>query len=155
MTEKLQLVVSNRRHFILGATAAATLLSLPKLGFAEDNGWKAAMEGLVGSSEADANRVSIELPEIAENGNTVPFSVAVESPMTDEDHVKAVHVFATGNPRPDIGSFMFTPANGVADASSRMRLGRTQDIVAVAEMSNGQVFMATQTVKGTIGGCGG
>jgi sulfur-oxidizing protein SoxY len=113
------------------------------------------MEGLVGSSEADANRVSIELPEIAENGNTVPFSVAVESPMTDEDHVKAVHVFATGNPRPDIGSFMFTPANGVADASSRMRLGRTQDIVAVAEMSNGQVFMATQTVKVTIGGCGG
>ena len=85
----------------------------------------------------------------------VPITVSIDSPMTAEDYVKSVHIFADGNPRPDVASFHFTPACGVATCSTRIRLAKTQNIVAVAEMSNGDVYMAKSEVKVTIGGCGG
>jgi sulfur-oxidizing protein SoxY len=75
--------------------------------------------------------------------------------MTDADFVKSVHVFADGNPLPGVASFHFSPACGKASASTRMRLATTQNIVCVAEMSDGKLFMAKAEVKVTIGGCGG
>ena len=75
--------------------------------------------------------------------------------MTKDDHVKAVHLFAEGNPAPEVASFHFTPSCGKAAVSTRMRMRGTQNIVAVAEMSNGEVYMAKKLVKVTIGGCGG
>ena len=95
------------------------------------------------------------MPEIAENGLVVPVNVDVESPMTDADYVKSVHVFAEGNPLPAVVSYRFTPACGKASASTRMRLAETQNIVCIAEMSNGKLHMAKANVKVTIGGCGG
>jgi sulfur-oxidizing protein SoxY len=75
--------------------------------------------------------------------------------MTDADHVKAVHVFAEGNPLPNVISYKFTPACGKAAASARMRLAQTQNVVCIAEMSNGTLYRANATIKVTIGGCGG
>ena len=98
---------------------------------------------------------SLELPQIAENGNTVPLSIEVESPMSNSDHVKAVHIFAEGNPAPEVASFHFSPANGIAKASVRIRLAQTQNVIAVAELSDGSILQATTEVKVTIGGCGG
>jgi sulfur-oxidizing protein SoxY len=95
------------------------------------------------------------MPEIAENGNTVPFTVAVESPMSDKDYVKTVHVLANGNPQANIAAFNFTPLSGKATLQSRMRLAKTQDVYAVAELSDGKFLMTKRTVKVTIGGCGG
>ena len=92
---------------------------------------------------------------LAENGNTVPVGFEVQSPMTGADHVKAVHLFAEGNPEPSVASIRFSPASGRAKAATRMRLAKTQNIVAVAEMSDGSVYMAKTEVKVTIGGCGG
>ena len=71
------------------------------------------------------------------------------------DYVKAVHIYADGNPQPGIVSYSFTPACGKASAATRMRLAQTQNIVCVAEMSNGALHMAKANVKVTIGGCGG
>jgi len=85
----------------------------------------------------------------------VPFTLAVDSPMTDASHVKAVHVFASGNPQVGVASYNFTPASGKASVSSRMRLARTQDVVVVAELSDGKFLLAKRNVKVTIGGCGG
>jgi sulfur-oxidizing protein SoxY len=85
----------------------------------------------------------------------VPVNVEVESPMTDADYVKSVHVFAEGNPLPGVVSYKFTPASGKASASTRMRLAETQNIVCIAEMSTGKLHMAKANVKVTIGGCGG
>ncbi len=99
--------------------------------------------------------ITLELPQIAENGNTVPLSVEVESPMTDTDHVKAIHIFADGNPAPEVASFYFSPANGVAKVSVRMRLAKTQNVIAVAELIDGSIIQDTTEVKVTIGGCGG
>ncbi|MGI9386897.1 MAG: thiosulfate oxidation carrier protein SoxY [Methyloligellaceae bacterium] len=151
------MAVIDRRDFVLGASAAG-LISALSIGTAYAEAvptLEEAMKTAVGDAKPAEGKVTLKLPEIAENGNTVPFSVSVESPMTKDDYVKAVYIFAKGNPRPDVASFMFTPASGEATVTSRMRLGQTQDVVALAEMSNGKVYMGSRTVKVTIGGCGG
>ena len=94
-------------------------------------------------------------PAIAENGLVVPLGVDVESPMSEADFVKALHVFADGNPNPGVVSFYFTPMMPRATVQIRMRLAQTQNIVAVAEMSDGKLFTTKREVKVTIGGCGG
>ena len=99
--------------------------------------------------------ITLDVPSIAENGLVVPLNIAAESPMTDADHIKALHVFAEGNPNPLVASFYFTPACGRAAASTRMRLAQTQKIVALAETSTGDVRVVSAEVKVTIGGCGG
>jgi sulfur-oxidizing protein SoxY len=85
----------------------------------------------------------------------VPVNVEVESPMTEQDYVKAVHIFADGNPAPDVVTYRFTPASGKAAASTRARLAQTENIICIAEMSDGKLYMAKANVKVTIGGCGG
>jgi sulfur-oxidizing protein SoxY len=75
--------------------------------------------------------------------------------MTEADHVKAVHIFSEGNPIPNVASIRFSPASGRARAATRMRMAKTQNVIAVAEMSDGSVYMAKAKVKVTIGGCGG
>ncbi|MGB0684488.1 MAG: thiosulfate oxidation carrier protein SoxY [Magnetovibrionaceae bacterium] len=113
-----------------------------------------AVKKLVGK-EPTQGKVDLELPEIAENGNTVPLAITVESPMTKDDYVAKIHVFADGNPTPDVASFYLSPMMGEASASTRLRLAGTQNVIAVAEMSNGDAFIASKEVKVTIGGCGG
>jgi sulfur-oxidizing protein SoxY len=100
-------------------------------------------------------KVSIKAPEIAENGNAVPVTVGVESEMTDKSYVKALHIAADGNPNPGVASYSFTPLAGKAEIQLRVRLAQTQKLVAVAEMNDGSVFIASREVKVTIGGCGG
>ena len=139
-----------RRQTLLAAASAAFATALPVRSFAA-----ASVEEFTGGAEVGTGGITLTTPEIAENGNTVPFSVSVDSPMTDSDHVKTVHVFATKNPNPSVVSFNFTPASGKAEATSRMRLGSTQDVIAVAEMSDGKFYMTKTQVKVTIGGCGG
>jgi sulfur-oxidizing protein SoxY len=85
----------------------------------------------------------------------VPVTVSVESPMTDQDHVKTLHVVADGNPNPGVASFFFNPASGKCEVQFRLRMAQTQKIVAVAEMSDGSLWGAAREVKVTIGGCGG
>lgn len=147
----------SRRNFLTvsGAAAFATV-TIPGLALADAAMIDEALLRLIGDRKPAAGAmIKLDLPEIAENGNTVPLKFEVDSPMTADDYVKNVHVFAEGNPNPEVASFHFTPASGKAAASTRMRLAKTQNIVAVAEMSNGKVYMAKKEVKVTIGGCGG
>lgn len=115
----------------------------------------AEMKKLYGDKKATPGKVKLDVPSIAENGLVVPLNFEVESPMTEKDYVKSVTVFADGNPLPVIAAFHFNPMSPKAAASIRMRLAKTQNITAVAEMSNGALFSATKEVKVTIGGCGG
>ena len=91
----------------------------------------------------------------AENGNTVPVSVNVESAMEGDDLVESIIIFADGNPSPAVATFHFTEMSGEALATTRMRLAKTQNVIAVAKMKDGSVFMDKKQVKVTIGGCGG
>ncbi len=158
--ETLQIV--RRRQFLLNATAAAAVLSWlgvssdPSIAANRPATFKDALDQpLGGSAEEIDDRITLKLPEIAENGFSVPFSVSVNHPMTPDNYVKTVHVLASDNPWPRVATFRFTPISGIAKTSSRMRLARTQDVVAVAELSNGKTLLARHTVKVTRGGCGG
>jgi sulfur-oxidizing protein SoxY len=110
---------------------------------------------LVGGKKATPGKIKLRIPEIAENGNTVPMTVTVDSPMTAENFVKAVHVVTDNNPRPEVASFYFTPANGKAEVSTRIRLAETMHVIAYAELSDGSVWSDQAEAKVTIGGCGG
>ncbi len=134
---------------------ATFLAGLPALAQEPVRSIDEAMKKVLGDAKPTESGITLEIPEIAENGNTVPFTLAVDSPMTDANHVKAVHVFASGNPQVGVASYVFTPAAGKAAVSSRMRLARTQDIIVVAELSDGKFLLGKRNVKVTIGGCGG
>ncbi len=138
-----------------GAVALIGAVSVSGPALAKPADAAASMKKFTGGKPAKSGRVRIKLPPIAENGNTVPMTISVDSPMTDSDYVKAVHVVSEGNPRPDVATFHFTPASGKAQVTTRIRLIKTQNIVAVAEMSDGTLYRAVRNVKVTIGGCGG
>ena len=103
----------------------------------------------------EQGKVTIELPEIAENGNTVPLSIAVDSPMTADNFVSEIIVVSEGNPNPGVATFHLTPMSGKAQVATRIRLAATQNIVVVAKTSSGQFLTGQKLVKVTIGGCGG
>jgi len=136
-------------------TVAAMGLSLAGPAFADAKATDAAIMKATGGKTATMGKITLETPQIAENGSTVPIGLVVDSPMTDADHVKTVHLFADGNPNPDVASFHFTTMCGKADVSTRIRLAKTQNVIAVAEMSDGSFMMAKSEIKVTIGGCGG
>jgi len=148
-------MIFNRREALAigaGAIGAAMLGSSPALA---KNDSDEVIKKFTGGKTAAQGRVKLDLPEIAENGNTVPMTVMVESPMTEQSHVTEVLVIADGNPRAGVVTFHFSPASGVAEANTRIRLATTQDVIAVAKMNDGTFFTASKQVKVTIGGCGG
>jgi len=134
-----------------GALAIATLGVAP----AHANNAPDLIKAFTGGKQATEGKVKLDLPEIAENGNTVPMTVSVESPMTDASHVTDVLVVGDGNPNGGMVTFQFSPLSGVAEANTRIRLAATQNIIAVAKMNDGSFVMASKQVKVTIGGCGG
>lgn len=144
-----------RRNILAGGATALIGLTLSGFSHASATDVEKIIIGLAGGKTPKTGKITLDMPQIAENGNTVPLSVSVESPMTASDHVKSIHVFANGNPTPEVAVFHLSPINGVADVSSRMRMAKTQNIVAVAKMSDGSVYTESVKVKVTIGGCGG
>lgn len=160
MSTKQALSALTRREALLlaaGATMVAAGGVVLKSGTAnaDEKMTNEAITKLIGDKKPAEGKITLELPQIAENGNTVPVGISVDSPMTADNYVKSVHLFAEGNPLPDVASLHFTPMSGKAQAATRMRLAGTQNVVAVAEMSDGSVFRTQQEVKVTIGGCGG
>ena len=108
-----------------------------------------------GGKPTSKGKITIDLPEIAENGNTVPLTITVDSPMTADDHISDILVVADGNPRPGLATFHLSPLSGRAEAATRIRLAATENIIVVAKTSKGQFLTEQKPVKVTIGGCGG
>lgn len=151
----------DRRTFLLEAGAAAllALLAAPMPASAEAAAQESAefkdtLEGLLGHATPQVGGLMLDLPDSVENGDYVPVALAVESPMTEQDHVKAVHLLSTANPRAAVATFRFTLLSGKARVTSRMRLAKTQDVVAVAELSGGRLLLARRKVDVKVGGCG-
>lgn len=146
---------TRRESLALGGAAAAAVLLPSVIAFAKNDAAQATISKFTGGKTATEGKIELKMPEIAENGNTVPLTISVDSPMTKDSYVKRVIVISEGNPRPEVATFNFTPRSGVAEASTRMRLAKTQNVVAIAEMSDGTFRMTRRQVKVTIGGCGG
>lgn len=145
-----------RQVLMLGAGAAAiAALGIPGGPAYAKNDYEEVIAKFTGGKTPTPGKVKLDLPEIAENGNTVPMTVSVESPMTPQSHVTDVLVVTDGNPRAGVATFHFSPASGIAEANTRIRLATSQNIIAVAKMNDGNFFTASKAVKVTIGGCGG
>lgn len=108
---------------------------------------------MVGNSVVTEGRVTLDLPPLIENGNTVPLVVSVQSPMTVADHVKAIHVFNEKNPQPNVFSARLSARNGKATIGTRIKLGDSQKIVAIAETSDGRFWSASADVIVTLAAC--
>jgi sulfur-oxidizing protein SoxY len=114
---------------------------------------QAAVARVIGDARLNTGKVRLDIPPLVENGNTVPCAVTVESPMTAADHVKAIHVFAELNPQPYVISVALGPRAGRASISTRIRLRDTQNVLAVAELSDGTFWSDRANVIVTIGAC--
>ena len=143
------------RRAVLGLGAALVLVGWRESASAAAKDAADEIAKFTGGKQAAPGKITIELPEIAENGNTVPLSITVDAPMTADNYVSDVLVVAEGNPRPGVATFQFSPMSGKAQVSTRMRLAATQNIIVVAKTNGGQYFTGQKLVKVTIGGCGG
>jgi sulfur-oxidizing protein SoxY len=145
----------SRRAFAVGAGFAFAAAAVPGLAVANTDRLGGLIKLLFGEDRlATEGAITLTLPEYVENGMVVPVSVEVESPMTDTDYVRSVHLYALDNPVPHIGKYEFTPASGKAAISTRVRLAKSQDVIAVAEMSDGSVRVTKSPITIMIGGCG-
>jgi sulfur-oxidizing protein SoxY len=113
----------------------------------------AAMQAILRDAPLREGKVTLEVPPIAENGNSVPLTVRVESPMTAAEHVRSIHVFAQENPLPNVAHFFLGPRAGKAQVSTRIRLFTSQKIVAVAALSDGSFWSGGAEVVITLAAC--
>jgi sulfur-oxidizing protein SoxY len=150
-------ITTTRRRFLIGAaglTGAALVTALPAgRAAATPEAMRAAIKKVVGNAPLRKGRVTIVLPPLVENGNAVPLQINAESPMTAEDHVKAIHVFTEKNPQPNVVSFQLGPRAGTVNVATRMRLADTQIVFAVAAMSDGTFWSDELEVVVTMAAC--
>jgi sulfur-oxidizing protein SoxY len=139
-------MTATRRFFL-------SLLALPATGLAAEEPLAAAIRDAVGDAPVTEGGIALRVPAIAENGAQVPVGILVESPMTPADHVTAIHVFATRNPTPGVASFRLTPLLARAEVQTRIRLAEAQQVVVLAQMSDGRVRRAAAEIRVTTGGC--
>lgn len=153
----MTLIVSRRQ--VLAYTGAALVVcavsGMPFPAMAAKNDSAELIKKFTGGKQPAQGKVKLVVPEIAENGNSVPMTVSVESPMTDDAYVTSVLIVADANPNGAVATFHFSPASGVAEANTRIRLAETQNVIAIAKMSDGSFYTDSKQVKVTIGGCGG
>jgi sulfur-oxidizing protein SoxY len=143
---------STRRRF-LKLTAGAAVLSAMPPAKATPATMATVMRDVTGSAVVRTGKVKLDVPPLVENGNTVPMTVTVTSPMTAEDHVRSIHVFVEKNPQPNVGNFVLGPRAGRAQVATRIRLADSQKIVAIAKLSDGSFWSATADVVVTLAAC--
>jgi sulfur-oxidizing protein SoxY len=148
---------TTRRHFlsIAGGVAAAGTIPIVTLRplQATPAMLTTAIRNVVGEAALRTGRVKLDIPPLVENGNTVPLTVSVASPMTADDYVKSIHVFNETNPQPNIGNFYLGPSSGRAQISTRIRLADTQKVVAIARLSDDTFWQVTTEIVVTLAAC--
>ncbi len=145
------MLATTRRAFLAGA-AVITVLPLASARATPD-AMAAAIREVVGDAAIREGRVKLDLPPLVENGNAVPLTVSVESPMTEADHVRAIHIFNEKNPQPHVFDARLGPLNGRAQVATRIKLANSQTVVAIAETSAGEFFSASADVIVTLAAC--
>jgi sulfur-oxidizing protein SoxY len=143
------------RREMLAVVTGAVLSALVRIepAAATPTSMKAAIRNVVGEAPVKQGKVKLEVPPLVENGNTVALAIEVDSPMTQANHVKAIHVFNELNPQPNVISVKIGPRAGRARISTRFRLADTQTVVAIAEMSDGTFWEAKADVVVTLQAC--
>ena len=147
---------STRRRF-LGLAGGAAIGVVPVVSLrpaaATPETMAAAIRNVVGNAAVRTGKVKLDVPPLVENGNTVPMTVSVTSPMTPDDHVKSIHVFNEKNPQPNIGNFYLGPHAGRAQVSTRIRMADSQKIIAIARLSDDSLWSVSAEVVVTLAAC--
>jgi len=144
----------SRRSVLVGAVGILVLPLAAGRALATPETMVEAMDEVLGKgAKIKPGRVKIELPELAENGNSVPLKLTVDSPMTAADHAKAVYVFSEKNPVSNVVRFHLGPRSGAARVQTSIRLAATQRITAIARMSDGSLWSGTADVIVTQAAC--
>ena len=130
-----------------------TVLAFPVLSRADPREEQEAIAKVVGTAKVNKGKVTLELPQLVENGNAVSMSVKVDSPMTEKDYVKAIHVFTEKNPQPYVATFHIGPRAGRALVATRIRLADSQTVTAIAELSDGSFWSQEVNVIVTLAAC--
>jgi sulfur-oxidizing protein SoxY len=144
---------SSRREFLALAGGAAMLTVTLRPAEATPATMAAAIRNVVGAEPVRTGKVKLDIPPLVENGNSVPMTVSVASPMAPEDHVKSIHVFNEKNPQPNIGNFYLSPQAGRAQVSTRIRLADSQKVIAIAKLSDGTFWSASVDIVVTLAAC--
>ena len=141
--------ISRRKVVVLGASAvSASLLPINLLAQSDGQSAEDIIKEFTGGANIGSGDIMLTTPVIAENGKTVPISV-------ESKKATAIKILALGNPGPDVVTFKFGPLSATRSASTRIRLRKTQDVLAIAKLEDGSFIQDIQKVKVTIGGCGG
>ncbi|MHC2336104.1 SoxY-related AACIE arm protein [Bradyrhizobium sp. USDA 4454] len=143
---------TTRRTFLSLAGGAAALVIVRPVE-ATPAMQSAAIRNVVGEANVLTGKVKLDIPPLVENGNTVPMTVSVTSPMTADEYVKSIHVFNEKNPQPNIGNFYLGPRAGRAQISTRIRLADSQKVTAIARLSDDSFWSATVDVVVTLAAC--
>lgn len=147
-------IVQSRRVFMAGSAAAmATLVAAPA--WATPESMAAAIREVFGDAPINDGKVTVKLPDLTENGNSVALSVEVDCAMTEEDHVRSIHIFSEKNPLPDIAAFHLNARSGRARVTTRIRLADSQSIVAIATMNDGSLWRGSAKTVVTLAACVG
>ncbi len=144
---------TGRRVFLIRAAGAAAALAFARPALATPDSLQAAIKDVVGDAPLREGRLVLELPPLAENGNSVSMTVSMDSPMTEADHVRAIHVLNEKNPQPHVMSARLGPAAGKAQVTTRIKLNDSQKVVAIAETSDGTFWVAEADVIVTLAAC--
>jgi sulfur-oxidizing protein SoxY len=142
-----------RRGLIAAGAGAVFIASFPLTSHAAPEDMRAAIAEVFGKEVITPGRVTLKLPPIAENGFSVPLSVRVDSPMTADDHVTEIGIFSPRNPIAHIAQFHLGPRTGRAEVATRIRLAGTQELVAVARMSDGTLWSGARETVVTLAAC--
>ena len=158
MSDDTHISQTTRRDLLINASCfaggGALLLTVaPAPARATPETMLAAMKKVIGEAALRKGKVTLELPPLIENGNSVAMTVAVESPMTAADYVKAIHVFTEKNPQPYVVNAYLGPRSGRAIITTRVRLADTQTVIAIAEMSDGSFWSDSVSVVVTLAAC--
>ena len=154
----LDTIELTRRQVVAGGGGAVLALAVlglaPGAALASPKDALKLLAELTGGAALNKGRVHVRLPKITDRGPFTRISVSVDSPMSGGDYVKALHIVSERNTVPEVASFYFTPLNGMAEVTTRIRLRKTQVIVAVAEMSDGTAYVGKGRTKVSRGGGG-
>ena len=146
------MITASRRRFIGSAALGMLAVSL-RSAHATPTSMQSAINDVVKGAVIRRGKVRLDVPPLVENGNTVPLVVAVDSPMTVDQHVVSIHIFNEKNPQPNVGNFYLGPRAGRAQISTRIRLSDTQTLIAIAKLSDGSFWSATADVVVTLAAC--
>jgi sulfur-oxidizing protein SoxY len=139
-----------RRDFLAGAAGA---LALPGTALAQVDPLDPLVRAFANGAAVRKGKVTLVLPQLADNGNSVPIRITVDSPMTAADHVKSIHLYSERNPVPNMANFYLGPRAGKAEIDSRVRLAGSQRVTAVAKLSDGSFWYDAAPIVVTLSAC--